>query len=283
MNNRKLAGRRAFFAASLAFVISQANLAVMLAPLHPSVFALQLAFTAEDFWRVVAAWGGTGLATYRAHFFFDNLHPFTYGAFGYLAVWHSGLFTGDGPGRRRLLAQMLPLAGVFDLAENVAHLYLLDQPAGSGGILVPLSALCSLGKWSLAALFAMLIGWRVGGGLWQWLRGDTGRQARETAKTVARYAPPRARVADLVGKRHSVAEIEGFILLLRSAVDDPAMKAALGRLLAMPDAARQSFVERWVGDLLIQQAPMNLVEAIACLFDDKVAAKTREVLLSPLP
>lgn len=65
--------------AGIAFVASQANLASILLPLQPSVFALQLAFAARKFWHVVKLWGTAGMAIYRSHFVFDNLHPFIYG------------------------------------------------------------------------------------------------------------------------------------------------------------------------------------------------------------
>ncbi|UCV09016.1 hypothetical protein [Dechloromonas denitrificans] len=145
-----------FFAAAL-FVASQLNIVLMLAPLEPSVFALQLAFTAASFWSIVEAWGDAGLALYRAHFVFDNLHPFIYGAFGYLLVARSSLFAGLSPAIYRAALLMLPLAGVFDLCENAAHIYLLAQDPGSGALLIALSASCALLKWALALLFALVV------------------------------------------------------------------------------------------------------------------------------
>ncbi len=91
------------------------------------------------------------------------------------------------------------------------------------------------------------------------------------------YNPPGARVDDIV-KRRSVAEIEGFINLLRAACADAGVNAALERLLAMPDAERRAFVSAWVADLLARGAPRPFVEAIACLHDDAVAEKTQEVI-----
>lgn len=76
----------------------------------------------------------------------------------------------------------------------------------------------------------------------------------------------------------SVAEIEGFVGLLRAACEDPKINATLNRLLAMPDAKRQGVVHAWVTDLLISEAPREFVQAVACLLDDAVAEKAYEVI-----
>jgi hypothetical protein len=69
----------------------------------------------------------------------------------------------------------------------------------------------------------------------------------------------------------SVGEIEGFINLLLAACDDAKVRGALERLLSMPDAQRRDFVHTWVSDLIVQEAPQNFREAIACLADDAIA------------
>lgn len=79
-------------------------------------------------------------------------------------------------------------------------------------------------------------------------------------------------------KRRSVGEVEGFITLLRAACDDRAMNDALEKMLSMPDERRRTFVHGWVSDLLIQQAPADFIEAIACLLDDAVAEQAYQVI-----
>lgn len=153
----KIGGRRVVFFSAVIFVASQLNIVLMLASLEPSVFALQLAFTAASFWQIVDAWGDAGLALYRAHFAFDNVHPFIYGAFGYLLVSRTSLFAGMSPAIYRAVLLMLPVAGFFDLCENAAHSHLLSQAHGSGALLVALSASCALLKWALALLFALVV------------------------------------------------------------------------------------------------------------------------------
>ena len=76
----------------------------------------------------------------------------------------------------------------------------------------------------------------------------------------------------------TVAEIEGFVNLLRAACDNAEINAALQRLLAMPDEKRRGVVHAWVTDLLIQEAPQDFVQAVACLMDDAVAEKAYEVI-----
>lgn len=76
----------------------------------------------------------------------------------------------------------------------------------------------------------------------------------------------------------SVADIEGFVSLLKAACDDPQINATLKRLLARPDAQRQGVVHAWVSDLIIAEAPQEFITAVACLIDDAVAEKAYEVI-----
>jgi hypothetical protein len=81
-----------------------------------------------------------------------------------------------------------------------------------------------------------------------------------------------------VSPPRSVADIEGFVSLLKAACDNPEINATLERLLAMPDAQRQGVVHAWVSDLMIAEAPRDFIEAVACLIDDAVAEKAYEVI-----
>lgn len=142
-----------------AFVVSQVHLIWMLAPLEPNLLVLQLAFSAEDYWRILGLWGTSGVAIYRAHFAWDAIHPFIYGALGYFLVANTRLFAATRPGLRRTMLFALPLAGALDLVENTAQLFLLAQPPGTAAAVVALSASCSALKWGLAAFFAAGVGW----------------------------------------------------------------------------------------------------------------------------
>ena len=76
----------------------------------------------------------------------------------------------------------------------------------------------------------------------------------------------------------SIADIEGFVGLLKAACNNPQINATLERLLAMPDTQRQGVVHTWVTDLLIAEAPRDFIEAVGCLMDNAVAEKAYEVI-----
>ena len=69
----------------------------------------------------------------------------------------------------------------------------------------------------------------------------------------------------------SVAEVNGFITMLRAACEDASMHKTLTTLLSQPDAKRQAMVRWLVDDLQAKRAPRPLRDAIACLLDDAVA------------
>jgi hypothetical protein len=81
-----------------------------------------------------------------------------------------------------------------------------------------------------------------------------------------------------VSAPRSVAEIDGFVSLLAAACADAKINTTLERLLAMPDEKRRGLVHAWVTDLLIDEAPKDFVQAVACLMDDAVAEKAYEVI-----
>ena len=78
----------------------------------------------------------------------------------------------------------------------------------------------------------------------------------------------------------SVADVEGFVSLLLAACNDAKINATLERLLSMPDDQRQGLVHAWVTDLLIEEAPRDFVQAVACLADDAIAEKAYEVIFN---
>lgn len=147
--------------ATLVYVVSQAHIGGLLYQLRPNIFVLQLSFQSDRYWAVLGQWGEAGLRSYQAHLPWDFAHLFIYAAFGYLLATRAGLFGDpDSPAARRT-AWMLPLAAVFDLAENLFQVHLLGGPFGAESLAIPLSACCSAVKWSLAAGFALIIAWRV--------------------------------------------------------------------------------------------------------------------------
>lgn len=80
------------------------------------------------------------------------------------------------------------------------------------------------------------------------------------------------------GGTRSVAEVDGFVDLLRAACADERINATLRRLLEMPDGKRQGVVHAWLTDLLIEGAPKEFTQAVACLMDDAIAERAYEAI-----
>ncbi|TAF83928.1 MAG: hypothetical protein EAZ54_04185 [Curvibacter sp.] len=130
-------------------VLSFGGLGVYLAPLQPSVVALQLTVTPDAFAQVLQTWGPDGVQRFRKHLPVDVLLLLSYGAAGYLSVRRTRFF----PALPTWLplqkvALLLPMAAVCDAGENLLHWML----TGSDALPVPPSA-----AWYLAAgIFATL-------------------------------------------------------------------------------------------------------------------------------
>jgi hypothetical protein len=76
----------------------------------------------------------------------------------------------------------------------------------------------------------------------------------------------------------TVGEIDSFINMLLAACEDKQVYDRLEALLALPDIKRRAELNALVTDLLIAQAPRDLITALACLLDDQVAEKAYEVI-----
>ena len=147
--------------AALAFALSQAYLIGLLHHLQPNLVELQLTFSPDRYWEILGLWGEAGRQTYRGHFAYDFMHIGIFSAFGYLLARRGGLF---GPAEQvlaRRVAMLLPVAGLFDLGENLLQLMLLSGPMGADSIAIPLSALCSGAKWGLVGVFAWIAARRL--------------------------------------------------------------------------------------------------------------------------
>lgn len=127
------------------------GLAVYLAPLNPSLVALQLSFTQVGFTSILAAWKPQGVALFRTHLPVDGVLLLAYGVFGYTFVNRSNFFGLYSVATRKRLAYLLPAAALADCAENVMHWMLTspDAAAGSVGMDWPyaLAGGCATLKW----------------------------------------------------------------------------------------------------------------------------------------
>lgn len=147
--------------ASVALLVSQVHLALIVGMRRPNIICLQLSFSAERYWGILSAWGADGLRAYREHFAADALHLCVYALFGYIVATRGGLFPQSAGRAAGRLAALLPLAALFDVAENLLQLRLLAGPFGAESMLIPMSASCSLLKWGLVIFFALWVAWRL--------------------------------------------------------------------------------------------------------------------------
>lgn len=77
---------------------------------------------------------------------------------------------------------------------------------------------------------------------------------------------------------NSVAEQEMFVSLIRTAREDADVRGRLRAILHQPAFHRKSMLNTLIGELKMQSAPAEFIQAIACLLDDAVARKARELL-----
>jgi hypothetical protein len=129
-----------------------------LPPGAPSIFALQLAFTAEKFQSVLAAWGETNVRAYVNGMWLDYLYPPAYALAlsGWLAVLTRR--ADAAPSRPVLTLFAAPfLAALLDYVENTLHLLMLSVLHLTPPALVFLASLAAAVKWTLAGLSLLFI------------------------------------------------------------------------------------------------------------------------------
>lgn len=133
------------------------GLAWYLAPLHPGALALQFAATPGEFGAIVHAWPVQDLARFRAHLPIDMLLLLAYGAFGYLLATRTALFGHPPAPLGRAARWLLPLAAMFDAAENALHVWLTEAPRFGVPMAYRLAASCATAKWALLVAFGLLV------------------------------------------------------------------------------------------------------------------------------
>jgi hypothetical protein len=148
------AGSRWLWITGAASVALFVGLAWYLAPLEPSVLALQLTFRPRVFGDIVHFWSPEQLARFRMHLLWDCVLLASYGAFGWLLARRTRVFAAYRPKARAAVAWMLPAAAAFDAAENALHGWLTEAPRF--GTVWPYVAAggCATLKWGLIVAFA---------------------------------------------------------------------------------------------------------------------------------
>lgn len=139
----------------LLFIASQAHLMWILRELQPNIMMLQLSFNPPQFWQIWQGWAEAGQAAFHRHLNWDFIHPLIYGLFGFSLSRYLQARTQSGFIRLRLnlLAYLLPIAGVCDIAENLCHQYAVGLVVGSPDWHIPLAASFASVKWFLIVVF----------------------------------------------------------------------------------------------------------------------------------
>ena len=138
-------------------------LAWYLAPLEPGVLALQFAFTPRAFAGIVHAWPAEHLARFRAHLPVDFVLLVVYGCFGWLLATRTAVFARCPLALQRFARWALPLAALFDAAENALHLWLTEVPRFGTPAAYALAATASTAKWLLLLGFAASLAYALRG------------------------------------------------------------------------------------------------------------------------
>jgi hypothetical protein len=128
--------------------------------LSPWHLAPQLTLSQRVFDEIVNAWRmGQKLERYRLLLYFDFLTLTSYGLGGYLWVNDTNFFDPLGAESRGVVALLLPLAALADVAENLLHLRLTsDYPTRPAAPLYFASGMASRTKFILLGLFGVMIG-----------------------------------------------------------------------------------------------------------------------------
>jgi hypothetical protein len=129
-----------------------------LPPGAPSIFDLQLAFSAEKFQSVLAAWGERNVAAYVNSMWLDYLYPIAYALA--LSAWLAVLTRRADriPSRPALALFAAPfLAALLDYVENSLHLLMLALLHATPAALVFLASLAAAVKWTLAGVSILAI------------------------------------------------------------------------------------------------------------------------------
>ncbi|GAB4459351.1 MAG: hypothetical protein Kow0070_14210 [Anaerolineales bacterium] len=129
-----------------------------LPPGAPSIFDLQLAFTAERFQFVMAQWGEAAMQTYVTSMWLDYLSPIAYALA--LSAWLAVLTrrADRAPSRPALALFAAPfLAALLDYVENSLHLLMLAILHATPAALVFLASLAAAVKWTLAGVSVLAI------------------------------------------------------------------------------------------------------------------------------
>ena len=120
-------GNGKLIAWSVAFVVSQANIARLLGPVGPKLLKTQTAWSAHAYRTVLDGMDPAETERYRSHFYPDFVHPIVYAAALRAGAPPRAEQAPLSPKARPELLAAPVVAAAGDYIENVAGLYLLDH------------------------------------------------------------------------------------------------------------------------------------------------------------
>ena len=79
-------------------------------------------------------------------------------------------------------------------------------------------------------------------------------------------------------QKHSLADNDVFVTLIRVAQEDADMRRILMGILQQPPFHRRSMLNNAIQTMNLRGAPANFVAAVTALLDDEVAEKAAEMI-----
>ncbi|MGO4204404.1 hypothetical protein AB4Z09_22125 [Rhodococcus sp. TAF43] len=140
---------RKLIAWSVAYVVSQANIARLLGPVGVKLLKTQTAPSARAYRAVLDGMDAGEIARYRSHFYPDFVHPVIYATALRVGARRLDELTPLSPATKRMLLAAPVAAAAGDYVENVAGLYLLDHRDRISDTTVRAATAVSTTKWVL--------------------------------------------------------------------------------------------------------------------------------------
>ncbi|MFC9787566.1 hypothetical protein [Rhodococcus sp. NPDC127528] len=135
---------------SVAYVVSQANIARLLGPTGPKLLATQTAMSARSYRAVLDSMDEAETARFRSHFGPDMVHPVIYAVALCTGAKRLGQLADLSPATRRALYAAPVVAAAADYVENVVDLHLLDHREAITDARVRSISTVSITKWILS-------------------------------------------------------------------------------------------------------------------------------------
>ena len=79
-------------------------------------------------------------------------------------------------------------------------------------------------------------------------------------------------------KKKTFEVSDDFIVLIKVANENPEIKNSLNSILSLDSFNRKSALNTWIEELQLKKAPVQLINGINCLLDDKIAEKVKTLI-----